>query len=96
MDLVGNTNGTNFIFDGREIRSDSICEICGKIFDTPMMKRRHVAGVHHKEKPWACGLEGCERSFSSKAAMERHRTDHSGEHPFHCTQCPKQFKVSQS
>ena len=83
MDLV--KTQTSFTFDGREVRSDSICLECFKIFDTPIMKRRHIAGVHHKEKPWPCGFEGCDRRFSSKVASERHRTDH--------TECNKGFKV---
>ena len=91
MDLV--KTQTSFTFDGREVRSDSICLECFKIFDTPIMKRRHIAGVHQKEKPWPCGFEGCDRSFSSKVAMQRHRTGHSGDLPFHCPDCDKRFKV---
>ena len=34
-----------FEFDGREVRTDSICDLCGKIFELPTMKRRHVAQV---------------------------------------------------
>ena len=36
---------TTFEFDGREVRTDSICEVCGKIFEQPTMKKRHVSQV---------------------------------------------------
>ena len=78
--------------DGREVRTDSICDVCGKIFDGPTMKRRHVSQVHDGVKPYSCTWDGCERSFSSKAYMGRHPTDHTGEFPYLCPDCPKQFK----
>ena len=68
----------------RYIPEDMMDLVRSQIFDTPMMKRRHIASVHRKEKPWPCGLEGCDRSFSSEALMLRHRTDH-GERPFGLT-----------
>ena len=36
---------TTFEFEGREVRTDSICEVCGKIFEQPTMKRRHLTQV---------------------------------------------------
>ena len=36
---------TSFQFDGREVRTDSICEVCGKIFEQPTMKKRHLTQV---------------------------------------------------
>ena len=36
---------TTFEFEGREVRTDCICEVCGKIFEQPTMKRRHLTQV---------------------------------------------------
>lgn len=83
-----------FEFDGREVRTDSICEVCGKIFEQPTMKKRHLSQVHEGEKPFKCDQEGCDRSFTSKAGLERHLNDHTGEFPFLCPECPKKFKSS--
>ena len=87
---------TTFDFDGREVRTDSICEVCGKIFEQPTMKKRHVSQVcflkptidillllifqvHEGEKPFKCDQPGCTRSFTSKAGLERHLNDHTGD-----------------
>jgi len=83
----------SFEFDGREVRTDSICEICGKIFELPTMKRRHVNQVHEGMKPYQCEQSDCGRSFTSKSGLDRHITDHTGEFPFLCPECPKKFKV---
>ena len=77
---------------GREVQSDSVCEVCGKIFDLPTMKRRHVSQVHVGVKPCPCTWEGCDRSFTSKAGIERHLADHTGDLPFICPECPKKFE----
>jgi len=84
----------SFEFDGREVRTDSICEICGKIFELPTMKRRHVNQVHEGMKPYQCEQSDCGRSFTSKSGLDRHITDHTGEFPFLCPECPKKFKSS--
>jgi len=84
----------SFEFDGREVRTDSICEICGKIFELPTMKRRHVSQVHEGMKPYQCEQSDCGRSFTSKSGLDRHITDHTGEFPFLCPECPKKFKSS--
>jgi len=37
-------------FDGQLIVSNCVCDKCGKIFDTPGGKRRHVKSVHSEEQ----------------------------------------------
>jgi len=83
-----------FEFDGREVRTDSICDLCGKIFELPTMKRRHVAQVHEGQKPYKCEQSDCGRTFTSKGSLERHILDHTGEMPFLCPDCPKKFKTT--
>ena len=39
----------HFNFDGKLIASNCVCEECGKIFDTPGGKRRHMRGVHAED-----------------------------------------------
>ena len=57
------------------------------------MKRRHVNQVHEGMKPYQCEQSDCGRSFTSKSGLDRHITDHTGEFPFICPECPKKFKV---
>ena len=38
----------------------------------------NVLQVHEGEKPFKCDQPECERSFTSKAGLERHINDHTG------------------
>ena len=87
------TNAT-FEFEGREVTSDAVCNVCYKIFEKPHLMKRHLRQVHEDNfKTWKCEEEGCDKVFKSKAGLERHHVDHSGELPFQCPDCPKMFKV---
>ena len=55
------------------------------------MKRRHIAGVHHKEKPFPCGLEGCDNLRIQKMIHEelkRYACD--------VENCGKTFKIKKN
>ena len=49
---------TTFEFDGREVRTDSICDVCGKIFEQPTAKKRHVSQVYLQCSRYRCIDEG--------------------------------------
>ena len=40
----------------------------------------NVLQVHEGEKPFKCDQPECERSFTSKAGLERHINDHTGKY----------------
>ena len=38
-----------------------------------------------------CPYEGCQKSFNRNARLQEHLRSHTGERPFNCEQCPKDF-----
>ena len=57
-------------------------------FQFDSRERRHVNQVHEGMKPYQCEQSDCMRSFTSKGGLDRHITDHTGEFPFLCPECP--------
>ena len=55
-------------------RYNRVCYICGKIIINTKDLKRHIM-THTGEKPFECDI--CNRGFSLKANMERHRKRHS-------------------
>ena len=43
-----------------------------------LLSHPNVLQVHEGEKPFKCDQPECERSFTSKAGLERHINDHTG------------------
>ena len=46
------------------------CEICGRTFDVPYKKKRHVQEVHNKVKKHACQF--CDKAFFKVSSRKRH------------------------
>ncbi|KAF9051117.1 hypothetical protein BDZ89DRAFT_1126087 [Hymenopellis radicata] len=61
------------------------CKYCGKGFNRPSSLKIHI-NSHTGEKPFACTVEGCGRSFSVLSNMRRHARVH--------TQAPAQAESS--
>lgn len=53
------------------------CEGCCKSFKKPIDLRRHFDAVHEKKKPFACQFPQCDKSFSLKCTLLRHKETHS-------------------
>ncbi|TEB37405.1 hypothetical protein FA13DRAFT_1622266 [Coprinellus micaceus] len=51
------------------------CQYCGKGFNRPSSLKIHL-NSHTGEKPFACPVEGCGRSFSVLSNMRRHARVH--------------------
>lgn len=81
----------------QKIRKDLfMCPICGKTFTTGQSLRLHTGRLHPNKAAdewgslqFACTF--CERRFNSQLQLKEHKAIHTGDRPFHCQQCPKQF-----
>ncbi|KAK1928493.1 DNA-directed RNA polymerase III subunit rpc6 [Phytophthora citrophthora] len=51
------------------------CPTCHKLFARASTLQEHIR-VHTGEKPYACDVPGCNKRYSSRAAMRFHRTTH--------------------
>ena len=68
------------------------CGICDKSFSTKSNSTKHQRLVHHKESvllAYAC--DQCEFKSNDAFNLKVHQRIHSGEKPFECSQCQRQF-----
>lgn len=66
------------------------CEICKKTFKCAMHLRIHINAVHPKTGSFHCDI--CDKEFSSKKYMVKHRKTHVPTKDFPCPICDKYFK----
>lgn len=75
------------------------CEVCQRVFTNVRQFRIHTKTHHsietHKSvkgtapKSWMCKF--CNKKFNSRKLMEEHKNKHTGERPYKCVDCPKDF-----
>ncbi|XP_052864045.1 zinc finger protein 34-like [Anopheles cruzii] len=66
------------------------CEICGLTIKYRPTFTFHMRN-HHHESAGTFRCTFCERTFGTRARLERHERSHTGERPFACRSCPKTF-----
>ncbi|KAK6641211.1 hypothetical protein RUM44_012920 [Polyplax serrata] len=76
---------------GRHFESNSIlCPHCGKQFFEERNYHRHLL-THEGIKPFACDVDGCEKSFYTLFELNRHKKYHNNTRDFVCPYCSKSF-----
>ena len=51
------------------------CSKCGKLFSLPQYLREHM-NTHTKDKPYICGVGGCQEKFRQAGKLSIHRRTH--------------------
>nr|CAD7430044.1 unnamed protein product [Timema monikensis] len=67
------------------------CHMCTKRFNLKSTALRHVKEVH--EHTWGHYCPVCNREFARKGAVDNHMRRHTGEKPYTCKICLKNFMV---
>ncbi|XP_037532286.1 zinc finger protein 1035 [Nematolebias whitei] len=65
------------------------CSLCKKVFDDSNILRKHC--LTHISKSSSCQCPFCKKHYPDRRNLLRHMVRHSGDKPFSCTNCGKQF-----
>lgn len=88
---LNRTNATQFNISNHEQQKNKctnvVCEICGKAFPESLIID-HL-NFHGKIPAYECDI--CQRKFSFKHNLDRHKKLHVGESPFNCNECGRAF-----
>ena len=93
-----NFSSFQYLTDHSEIHSEApkyVCTEygdCNKIFSSSKNLKRHIRGLHTKEKPYEC--RDCGKCFSASSNLSEHKTIHTGVMKYTCTNCNKKFRLS--
>lgn len=70
-------------------------EGCGAEFNLIPQLTRHMRVVHNEEPIYKCRHDNCGKTFKNSMARKNHETIHTGEMPYMCAQCGKQFRLKE-
>ncbi|CRK94965.1 CLUMA_CG008453, isoform A [Clunio marinus] len=73
--------------------SEIACPNCGKLFSNRVSVKTHIRRVHGNRKKIKVTCEICGKTLM-KNRFKRHMDVHTGENPFKCKFCPREFKHS--
>lgn len=74
------------------VPTNSLCDICGQVFDDSKLYRAHKMKFHRRRKkdvPVQCTQ--CGLSFANRPNLRRHMYQHTGERPHLCQHCGEGF-----
>ena len=69
------------------------CQICLRNFVSRWVLKAHHLTAHDRSAAPTFPCSECNRSFSTKGTLTRHKASHSDMRPFLCPYCPKTFKT---
>ncbi|KAL4218218.1 Up in starvation [Mactra antiquata] len=69
----------------------SSCCLCGKVFTSVHVLRKHMETVHTDLKPRPFQCELCDYAATNKWHLKEHYRRHTGEQPYKCPICMKPF-----
>ena len=58
------------------IHENQICDFCDKSFRTEFSLNLHKKGAHPKGQPFKCDFVGCDKCFTRKGWLDKHKTAH--------------------
>ncbi len=64
---------------------------CNKSFDKHNALIKHIKVIHLGETPYKCTFEGCDKSYSYRGSLEKHKQIHTGQKLHVCIECNKAF-----
>lgn len=70
----------------------SKCDQCGKNFPEEVHLKRHIYLCHTKRIPYEC--HHCGHKANKKSTLTVHMRKHTGEKPYHCDICQRDFSQS--
>ncbi|XP_001868504.2 zinc finger protein 28 [Culex quinquefasciatus] len=78
-----------------KLPAQSVCEICGMLVNRENQERHRNEHLGHR--PYACSVEGCEHSFSSRAGLLGHMARHADRNNvYDCDICGAKIKTKSS
>ncbi|XP_052763385.1 transcription factor E4F1-like isoform X2 [Mya arenaria] len=69
----------------------SECRICGKVYSSVHVLRRHIENLHSETRPRPFKCQLCDYAAANKWHLKEHYRRHTGEQPFPCPICNKAF-----
>ena len=71
--------------------ANKYCDICKKVFSTPINLRNHKLTIHEHSFPFKCPHQNCNKMYSIATRLKVHMRTHLDKKPYVCETCGKSF-----